>query len=51
MHDFTPEQAGRWDAWQQANAVSARHSDRVARLFGLALMAATLTGVAVAMWR
>ena len=31
MHEFTSEQAARWDAWQQANAVSARRSDRVAR--------------------
>jgi hypothetical protein len=51
VHDFTPEQAGRWDAWQQGNAVSARHSDRVARLFSATLMAATLTAIAVAIWR
>jgi hypothetical protein len=51
MHEFTAEQAIRWDDWQNANAISARRSDRVARLFGLTMMAATLAAVAVAMWR
>ena len=51
MPEFTSEQTARWDAWQSANAVSARRSDRVARIFGLTLLAATLTAVAVAMWR
>ena len=50
MHEFTPEQAVRWDAWQNANAVSTRRSDRVARLFGVTMLAATLTAVVVAMW-
>ena len=51
MHEFTPEQAIRWDVWQHANAVSARRSDRVVRLFGLTLLAGTLAAVAVAMLR
>ena len=51
MDEFTPAQAIRWDAWQHANAISARRSDRVARLFSLTLLAATLAAVAVAMLR
>jgi hypothetical protein len=51
MHEFTAEQANRWDAWQHANAISARRSDRVARLFGFTMLAATLTALAVAMSR
>ena len=51
MHEFTPEQACRWDAWQNANAVSARRSDRVARLFAFTMLTATLMVVAVAVWR
>ena len=50
MSQFTPEQTVRWEAWQQANAVSARRSDRVARLFGLVLLAGTLAALAVAIW-
>lgn len=51
VHQFTAEQARRWDAWQQANAVAARHTDRVARLFCAAAMAATLVAIAAAMLR
>lgn len=51
MQDFTAEQATRWDAWQHANAISARRSDRVARLFGFTMLAAALTAVAIALWR
>ena len=51
MDEFTSEQAGRWNAWQQAAAISTRRGDRVARLFGITLLAATLTALAVAMWR
>lgn len=49
MREFTPDETDRWDAWQHANAVSARRADRVARLVGVTLLAATLTAVAVAM--
>jgi hypothetical protein len=51
MAEFTPEQAARWDAWQHANFLSARRSDRIARLVGVTLLATTLTAVAVAIWR
>jgi hypothetical protein len=51
MDEFTPEQAARWDAWQHANVLSTRRSDRIARLVGVTLLAATLTAVAVAIWR
>ena len=49
MHGFTPEETARWDAWQHANTVSARRSDRVVRLFAVTLLAGLLTAVAVAM--
>jgi hypothetical protein len=51
MHEFTPEQAARWDAWQHAYRISARRSDLIARVFGVTLLASTFTAVAVAMWR
>lgn len=51
MDEFTSEQAARWDAWQHANARCVRRSDRLARLFNVTLLAATLTALAVAMWR
>ena len=51
MHDFTAEHTRRWDAWQHANAATARRSDRIARLFfGTILAAATLATVGTAMW-
>jgi type IV secretory pathway component VirB8 len=50
QHEFSPDEARRWDAWQQAKAASARRSDRIAHLFGVTMLAATLTAVAVAMW-
>ena len=51
MPEFTPAHAARWNAWQQANAVSARRGDAVARLFGFTLLAGAVTAVAVALWR
>ena len=51
MLDFTPEQLQRWDAWQQKNAISMRRNDHLARVFGLLMLAATVTAFVVAMWR
>jgi hypothetical protein len=51
QHEFSPDEARRWDVWQHANVVSVRRSDRIARLLGITMLAATLTAVAVAMWR
>lgn len=51
MHEFSAEHAGRWDAWQSANAASARRSDRTAGLFGITLLAATLAAFAVTVWQ
>jgi len=50
MHEFSPDEAHRWDAWQRANALSARHSDRICRLLGAALFATTLFALAIAIW-
>lgn len=49
MREFTLEQATRWDAWQHANAVSAERSDRLARLFAVSMLVASLAAVGVAM--
>ena len=52
MNQFTSEQARRWDAWQAASAVTARHSDRVAHLFfGVTFVAAVLNVLAATIWR
>lgn len=50
MHDFTPEELRRWDMWQQAGAISMRRSERLARLFGFAMLTAATGAVVVAMW-
>jgi hypothetical protein len=49
--DFTPEQAGRWDAWQRANALSARRGDRISRAIGATISLVLLIAVGVAIWR
>lgn len=49
MDEFTSEQTARWNAWQQANAVSARHSDRVARWFAATMLAAAVAAVVIAL--
>jgi hypothetical protein len=51
MNEFTLEQSRRWDAWQQSHAVSMRRNDRIARLFGLTMLTATLIAVFVAVLR
>jgi hypothetical protein len=51
MHEFTPDESRRWDAWQQSHAISIRRNDRVARLFGLTMLTATLIALFVAVWR
>jgi type IV secretory pathway component VirB8 len=51
MVDFNPEQLRRWDAWRHANAISMRRNDRIARVFGLMMLAATVMAVVVAMLR
>jgi hypothetical protein len=51
QQEFSPDEARRWEVWQHANAVDARRSDRIARFFGVTMLVATLTAVAVAMWR
>ena len=49
MHEFTSEEIARWDAWKHAYAVSARRSDRIARLFAVAAFAVLLTTLAIVM--
>ena len=51
MHESIPDQARRWDARNDADAVSARRSDRLVRLVGIGLLAATFTALAVVMSR
>ena len=52
MDRFTAEQARTWDAWQHANAESARRGEHIARLaFGVSVAAAALAAIAAAMWR
>ena len=46
MDEFKAEQAGRCDAWQHANIISARRSDRMARLFGIVGAAVLIMGCA-----
>ena len=46
--EFSPEQARRWDAWQQAAAVSAQRSDRICRTVAAVLLLALLIATALA---
>ena len=50
MHEYSPDEARRWDDWRHAYAVSARRSDIIARAFGMSVLTATLIALAVAMW-
>jgi hypothetical protein len=38
MNDLSPEDTRRWNAWRQANLLSARAADRVARVIGTLLV-------------
>ena len=52
MDAFTAEEARTWDAWQHANAKTARRSEQLARLaFGATIAVAALAVIAAAMWR
>jgi hypothetical protein len=51
MHEFTPEEARRWDAWQRAGALSARRSDRICRLAGTTIFLAIAMALGAAIWR
>jgi hypothetical protein len=51
MPEFSPDQTRRWDAWQSANAISERHSERRARDAGLALISVALIALAVILGR
>ena len=46
MSEFTAEQADRCDAWQHADTISARRSDRVRPLFGVVAAAVLIMGCA-----
>jgi hypothetical protein len=50
MAEFTPDEARRWAAWERANAESARRTDRIVRVVGITMVAATLIALAVALW-
>ena len=50
-NEFTPEQAQRWEAWRRANAVSARHTDRICRAVGATIFLGLLIVLGVAMGR
>ena len=50
-HEFSPDEARRWDAWQTATAIGARRGDLIAQMFGLFMLAAVLTVCAVALSR
>jgi hypothetical protein len=50
MHEFSPDEARRWDAWQRANALSARRTDRIRRGVGVIVLAAALVALALAVW-
>lgn len=51
MSEFSPDEARRWDAWQRANAISARRSDRFVQYVGVTLLAAAVLAVTLAAWR
>lgn len=49
MHDFTPDESRRWDAWRQTNAVSAQRTDRIVRGIAIVLFAMMLIGLGIAL--
>jgi hypothetical protein len=50
MHEFTLDQARRWDAWQRASALSAQRCDRMCRVCGMGMLAATLIAALITVW-
>ena len=50
MHEFSPEEARRWDAWQRGSARSARRTDRIVQVVRLLVFAAVLVALSVAAW-
>jgi type IV secretory pathway component VirB8 len=50
MHEFSPDEARRWDAWQRANVRSERRRDHLCRVVGAAVFAALLVALAIAVW-
>jgi hypothetical protein len=51
MPDFSPDQARRWEAWQHANAISARRTDRICGVVASTVAVALLIAVGVAVAR
>jgi hypothetical protein len=51
LTEFTPEQARRWEEWQQAAAASARRSDRVCRALGTVLLGAAILTLVVLLYQ
>jgi hypothetical protein len=47
MHEFSPDETRRWDAWQRAYAISARRSDLACRAGAIALMTAALVALVI----
>ena len=51
MPEFSPDEARRWDAWQRANAITARRSERFLRDAGIALLSGLLIVLAIILGR
>jgi len=51
MYEFSPDEERRWNAWQRANALSARRSDLICRAVSVIMLAATLSALVVALWQ
>lgn len=47
MTNFTPEQAIRWNAWQQANAATTERSELICRVIGVVLFLGALVAAAL----
>lgn len=50
MYEFSPDDARRSNAWQNSYAVSARRSDRIARIFAVVMVASSIAAVVIAPW-
>jgi hypothetical protein len=50
MQQLTPDQVRRWDAWQRANELTFRRTDRMCRIVAFGVLAAILLNFVIALW-
>ena len=50
MQDLSADETPRWNDWREADAVTARRSDRFVRITGTVMFSAVTVALAAALW-